>query len=236
MRHRCRWCGSVPVLLVRREPDHITRPDLLNGSAFMLSPAAACRDNERLPQRMGVPCSPRTGLKRDTGALNQCGIGRLEQRIDPNGASKPIRRPFTGSLRANSFDIHLMSACIDHFTFVDVWAKIDPMQTHRIAVIAGDGVGQEIIPEAKRLLARLQSRHRSVSIRRSPLGFRLLSAARKHGAGGFSRQAAQSEAILLGAVGHPKVPDHITLNGLLLPIRRTFDSMQISGRPGSTKA
>jgi tartrate dehydrogenase/decarboxylase / D-malate dehydrogenase len=31
------------------------------------------------------------------------------------------------------------------------------------------------------------------------------------------------DAILLGAVGDPKIPDHITLNGLLLPIRRTFD-------------
>ena len=31
------------------------------------------------------------------------------------------------------------------------------------------------------------------------------------------------DAILLGAVGHPDVPDHITLNGLLLPIRRGFD-------------
>jgi len=31
------------------------------------------------------------------------------------------------------------------------------------------------------------------------------------------------DAILLGAVGHPDIPDHITLNGLLLPIRRAFD-------------
>src|SRR5437762_3904457 len=31
------------------------------------------------------------------------------------------------------------------------------------------------------------------------------------------------DAILLGAVGHPKIADNVTLNGLLLPIRRTFD-------------
>ncbi len=31
------------------------------------------------------------------------------------------------------------------------------------------------------------------------------------------------DAILLGAVGHPKVQDHVTLNGLLLPIWRRFD-------------
>jgi tartrate dehydrogenase/decarboxylase/D-malate dehydrogenase len=33
----------------------------------------------------------------------------------------------------------------------------------------------------------------------------------------------KTDAILLGAVGHPDIPDHVTLNGLLLPIRRTFD-------------
>jgi tartrate dehydrogenase/decarboxylase/D-malate dehydrogenase len=36
-------------------------------------------------------------------------------------------------------------------------------------------------------------------------------------------QLAEFDAIFLGAVGHPKVQDHITLNGLLLPIRRKFD-------------
>src|SRR4051812_30794130 len=36
-------------------------------------------------------------------------------------------------------------------------------------------------------------------------------------------QLAPFDAILLGAVGHPRVQDHITLNGLLLPIRRRFD-------------
>ena len=34
---------------------------------------------------------------------------------------------------------------------------------------------------------------------------------------------SRHDAILLGAVGHPELPDHVTLNGLLLPIRRTFD-------------
>ncbi|WP_248895191.1 isocitrate/isopropylmalate dehydrogenase family protein [Haloplanus halobius] len=33
----------------------------------------------------------------------------------------------------------------------------------------------------------------------------------------------RADAILLGAVGHPDVPDHVTLNGLLLPIRKGFD-------------
>ena len=36
------------------------------------------------------------------------------------------------------------------------------------------------------------------------------------------RQLEKFDAILLGAVGHPDVPDHISLWGLLIPIRRTF--------------
>ena len=39
----------------------------------------------------------------------------------------------------------------------------------------------------------------------------------------FLDPLARHDAILLGAVGHPKVQDHLTLNGLLLPIRRRFD-------------
>src|ERR1700756_5316817 len=45
----------MPVLLAGREPDHITGPDLLDRSAFALSPAAARRDDEGLTERMRVP-------------------------------------------------------------------------------------------------------------------------------------------------------------------------------------
>lgn len=39
----------------------------------------------------------------------------------------------------------------------------------------------------------------------------------------FLDTLAPFDAIFLGAVGHPEIPDHVTLNGLLLPIRRRFD-------------
>jgi tartrate dehydrogenase/decarboxylase/D-malate dehydrogenase len=98
------------------------------------------------------------------------------------------------------------------------------MQTHRIAVIAGDGVGQEVIPEAKRLLDRLQAKHSfRLEYQDLPWGFDYYL---RHGTmapADFLEQLRPAAAILLGAVGHPSVPDHITLNGLLLPIRRTFD-------------
>jgi tartrate dehydrogenase/decarboxylase/D-malate dehydrogenase len=93
-----------------------------------------------------------------------------------------------------------------------------------IAVIAGDGVGQEVIPEAKRVLNRAGQKH----------GFTCQYQDFDWGAEHYfahGRMMPQnaldllrpSDAILLGAVGHPDIPDHITLNGLLLPIRRTFD-------------
>ena len=43
-----------------------------------------------------------------------------------------------------------------------------------------------------------------------------------HDAGRRARHAARSDAIFLGAVGRPDVPDHVSLWGLLIPIRRGF--------------
>ncbi len=98
------------------------------------------------------------------------------------------------------------------------------MHTHRIAVIPGDGVGQEILPEAKRVLAALQAKHGFVlEYTDYDWGSDYYLAHGRMAPEGFLDELRRSEAILLGAVGHPKVPDHITLNGLLLPIRRTFD-------------
>jgi hypothetical protein len=61
---------AMPVLLAGREPDYLTRTDLFDRAAFALSPAAAGRYDERLAERMRVPCSPRTRLKRNVRALN----------------------------------------------------------------------------------------------------------------------------------------------------------------------
>jgi tartrate dehydrogenase/decarboxylase/D-malate dehydrogenase len=88
-----------------------------------------------------------------------------------------------------------------------------------IAVIPGDGVGQEVIPEVLRVLDRVgpfEYRHFDWG------GEYFLHHGHMMPADGLD-QLAQTDAILLGAIGHPDIPDHITLNGLLLPIRRTFD-------------
>jgi len=93
------------------------------------------------------------------------------------------------------------------------------MAPFSIAVIAGDGVGTEVIPEAIRLLdavVKLDYTH-----------FDWGSDYYLHHGRMMPADALDTlrkfDAILLGAIGHPDIPDHITLNGLLLPIRRAFD-------------
>jgi tartrate dehydrogenase/decarboxylase/D-malate dehydrogenase len=98
------------------------------------------------------------------------------------------------------------------------------MKTFTIAVIAGDGVGAEVIPEGKRVLEAAGKKH-DVTFVFQDFDW---------GAGHFLRWGRMMpagaidllqpcDAIYLGAVGHPQIPDHTTLNGLLLPIRRSFD-------------
>jgi tartrate dehydrogenase/decarboxylase/D-malate dehydrogenase len=98
------------------------------------------------------------------------------------------------------------------------------MPSFQIAVIAGDGVGVEVIPQAKRVIEKVAGRHE--------LQFTFQDF--DWGSDYYFRHGRMMpadaidllrpfDAILLGAVGHPRVPDHVTLNGLLLPIRRAFD-------------
>ncbi|HEY4934370.1 MAG TPA: tartrate dehydrogenase [Terriglobales bacterium] len=94
----------------------------------------------------------------------------------------------------------------------------------RIALIPGDGVGPEVLEAAVEVadaaLAHHQSRYEWV---RLPWGSDYyLSSGRMMPEDGLE-QLRGFAAILLGAVGDPRVPDHVTLSGLLLPIRRGFD-------------
>src|SRR5215831_13409143 len=98
------------------------------------------------------------------------------------------------------------------------------MKTFTIAVIAGDGVGGEVIPQGKRVLEQIAKKH-SVTF-----AFQDFDWGSDHYFrwGRMMPQGAidllqPCDAIFLGAVGHPDIPDHTTLNGLLLPIRRAFD-------------
>lgn len=98
------------------------------------------------------------------------------------------------------------------------------MKELSIALLPGDGIGVEIMPEARRVLDLISQRFNvTLNYREFDWGTQYYF---QHGrmmpADGVD-QLREFDAILLGAVGHPEVPDHTTLNGLLLPIRRSFD-------------
>ena len=98
------------------------------------------------------------------------------------------------------------------------------MRQLKIATIAGDGVGQEVIPVTKRVLERAGQKHGfSCKFQDFDWGSEYYFANGRMAPENAIDLLRPSDAILLGAVGHPKIPDHVTLNGLLLPIRRAFD-------------
>src|SRR4051794_2227061 len=91
---------------------------------------------------------------------------------------------------------------------------------HRVAVIAGDGAGPEVVTEARKVV--------------DALGIDLTWHDLPWGTDYFHEHGAMMPAdaldvvrgyhgVLLGAVGHPSVPDHVTLWGLLLPLRQGLD-------------
>ncbi|MDN3354620.1 tartrate dehydrogenase [Actinomadura sp. DC4] len=95
---------------------------------------------------------------------------------------------------------------------------------HRIAAIPGDGIGREVLPAAQRVLDAAASRY-DVRLSWEELPWSCAWYA-EHGAmmpaDGIDR-LRETDAIFVGAIGHPRVPDHVSLWGLLIPIRRAFD-------------
>jgi tartrate dehydrogenase/decarboxylase / D-malate dehydrogenase len=97
------------------------------------------------------------------------------------------------------------------------------MKTFYVAVIAGDGIGKEVVPEGIRVLEaagkrfgfQFEWRHFDWSCETYVRTGRMMPE------DGIA-QLTSFDAIFLGAVGHPDVPDHISLWGLLIPIRRSF--------------
>ena len=106
VRHGGGWRGAVPVFLTRLEPDHVAGPDFLDGPADTLDAAPARDDDQRLAQRMGMPCGAGAGLERDDRGSRASRVIRLEQGIDAHRASKPVRRTFDGGLGTISLDVH----------------------------------------------------------------------------------------------------------------------------------
>jgi tartrate dehydrogenase/decarboxylase/D-malate dehydrogenase len=103
--------------------------------------------------------------------------------------------------------------------------------TVNVAVIPGDGIGVEVIPEGIRVLEMAGSRH-GIDFAWTEFEWSCetyLKTGRMMPEDGLE-QLGNFDAIYLGAVGFPTVPDHISLWGLLIPIRRHFDQ-HINLRP-----
>src|SRR5579859_6885489 len=97
------------------------------------------------------------------------------------------------------------------------------MRTFHIAVIPGDGIGKEVVPEGIRVLEAAGRRFDfRVQWRAFDWGCERYVQTGKMMPDDGLPQLRPFHAIFLGAVGHPSVPDHVSLWGLLIPIRRTF--------------
>ncbi len=103
------------------------------------------------------------------------------------------------------------------------------MSEYRIAVIGGDGVGPEVVEAGMGVLNAAASGFLP-RLGAAALGQRLLPVPRRDDAPRRAGGADRFDAIYLGAVGRPDVPDHVTLWGLLLPIRQRFD-LYLNVRP-----
>jgi tartrate dehydrogenase/decarboxylase/D-malate dehydrogenase len=98
------------------------------------------------------------------------------------------------------------------------------VRSYEIAVVPGDGIGKEVVPEGLRALDaaaamfgfQLRFRHFDWNCETYKTTGRMMPE------DGLDRLRSH-DAIFLGAVGYPGVPDHISLWGLLIPIRRAFD-------------
>ena len=100
------------------------------------------------------------------------------------------------------------------------------MSKHRIAVIAGDGIGTEVMPEGLRVMEAAATRF-GIDLQFDHFDFSSCDYFEKHGKmlpDNWKELIGGHDAIYFGAVGWPdKVPDHISLWGSLLLFRREFD-------------
>jgi tartrate dehydrogenase/decarboxylase/D-malate dehydrogenase len=97
------------------------------------------------------------------------------------------------------------------------------LKDYNIAVIEGDGIGREVVPEGLRVL-EAAGRHFDLNFSWQHFNWSCetyTKTGRMMPANGLDQLRA-FDSIFLGAVGYPGVPDHVSLWGLLIPIRRAF--------------
>src|SRR5438270_7298582 len=97
------------------------------------------------------------------------------------------------------------------------------MKIFKIAVIPGDGIGKEVVPEGLRVLEAAGRRYElKFSLKNFDWSCETYLKTGKMMPDDGLEQLRPFDAIFLGAVGYPGVADHISLWGLLIPIRRSF--------------
>jgi tartrate dehydrogenase/decarboxylase/D-malate dehydrogenase len=97
------------------------------------------------------------------------------------------------------------------------------MARYSISVIAGDGIGKEVVPEGLRVLDAASRRFGfDLDLVEYDWSCETYKATGRMMPEDAIEQLARQDAVFLGAVGYPGVPDHISLWGLLIPIRREF--------------
>ena len=100
------------------------------------------------------------------------------------------------------------------------------MSTPRIAVIPGDGIGKEVVPEGLKVLEAAASRF-GIKLEFQHFDFGSCDYYLRHGSmlpADWKSQLEGFDAIFFGAVGWPAtVPDHISVWGSILTFRREFD-------------
>ncbi len=98
------------------------------------------------------------------------------------------------------------------------------MKKFKIAVIAGDGIGPEVISEGIKILELISQKNKEIKFEfdRFPWGCEYYLKTGKMMPDDGIEILSKFDAIYLGAVGYPGVPDHVSLWGLLLKIRKSF--------------
>jgi len=95
---------------------------------------------------------------------------------------------------------------------------------YNIAVIPGDGIGPEVVVEGLKVLnAVADKRGITFDLQEFDWGSEYYFKFNRMMPIDALQTLSKFDSIFLGAVGHPELQDHLTLNGLLLPIRRNFD-------------
>ena len=99
------------------------------------------------------------------------------------------------------------------------------MADYKVAVIPGDGVGLEVIDEGRKALEAVAAVIGNLSFQFTefPWGSEYYRETGSLMPEDGIETLKGFDTILFGAVGDPNIPDHITLHGLLLPMRRSFD-------------